>query len=159
MKVLIISDTHGKKSGIDEIWEKAGKVDLLIHLGDIEGGEIYLDALFDCPKHIVRGNNDYFADLPAEKEIQIGPYKALITHGHGYRVSLGTQWLAAEGRARGVDMVMFGHTHRPYLAQEDGIIVLNPGSVSYPRQEGRRPAYMILEIGEKGELSFQQEFL
>ena len=41
---------------------------------------------------------------------------------------------------------MFGHTHRPYLDQGKEITVLNPGSVSYPRQEGRKGSYMIMEM-------------
>lgn len=46
---------------------------------------------------------------------------------------------------------MFGHTHKPYLETKDGVTILNPGSLSYPRQEGRRPSYMIMDIDEAGE--------
>lgn len=45
---------------------------------------------------------------------------------------------------------MFGHTHKPYLETKDGVTILNPGSLSYPRQEGRRPSYMIMDIDEAG---------
>lgn len=159
MKVLIISDTHGRNAGLDEVWDAEKDVDMVIHLGDIEGGEIHLDTLYYCPIHMVKGNNDYFSDLPMEKEIKIGKYRALITHGHQYRVSLGPEHLITEGKLRGVDIVMHGHTHRPYLDKKSGIIVLNPGSLTYPRQEGRRPAYMIMEINSAGELSFEQKFL
>ena len=54
---------------------------------------------------------------------------------------------------------MFGHTHRPYFEQDEDITVLNPGSVSYPRQEGRRGSYMIMEMDEEGDLKFEQKFL
>ena len=50
---------------------------------------------------------------------------------------------------------MFGHTHKPYLDTEDGITILNPGSLSYPRQEGRRPSYMIMTIDEAGEAHYE----
>ena len=49
-------------------------------------------------------------------------------------------------------MVIYGHTHRPVIAKENGIMVLNPGSLTYPRQEGRRYTYIIMEIDENGEV-------
>ena len=54
---------------------------------------------------------------------------------------------------------MFGHTHRPYLDDSQGIIVLNPGSLSYPRQQGRKPSYMIMELDESGQAHFYPHFL
>lgn len=84
MKVLIVSDTHGRHTGLDRVLEKEGKIDLFIHLGDIEGGESYINSVVECEKHMVRGNNDFFSDLPREEEIDIGGYKAFITHGHPY---------------------------------------------------------------------------
>ncbi|MDU7709238.1 MAG: metallophosphoesterase family protein, partial [Clostridium sp.] len=88
MKVLIVSDTHGNHYNLDRILDQAGTVDMFIHLGDVEGGEEYLDAVVDCEKHMVKGNNDFFSDLPKEEEFSIGNYKVFITHGHGYYVSL-----------------------------------------------------------------------
>ena len=78
MKVLIVSDTHGRHTGLDRVLEKEGKIDLFIHLGDIEGGESYINSVVECEKHMVRGNNDFFSDLPQEVEIDIGGYKAFI---------------------------------------------------------------------------------
>ena len=56
---------------------------------------------------------------------------------------------------RGADIVMYGHTHRPAYSDEDGLITLNPGSISYPRQAGREPSYMIMEIDENGAVNVQ----
>lgn len=159
MKVLIVSDTHGRHGNLDRILEAEKNLDMLVHLGDVEGGEAYLDAVVDCEKHMVRGNNDFFSDLPREEEFYIGKYKAFITHGHGYYVSLNSEYIKEEGRARKADIVMFGHTHRPYLEQEEDIILLNPGSVSFPRQEGRKGSYMILELDEGENLHFKQCYL
>ena len=55
MKVLIVSDTHGRHTGLDRVLEKEGKIDLFIHLGDIEGGESYINSVVECEKHMVRG--------------------------------------------------------------------------------------------------------
>lgn len=159
MKVLIVSDTHGRHAGFDRALQEAGEIDMLIHLGDVEGGETYIDAVVDCEKHIIRGNNDFFSDLPKEQEFYIGKYKVFITHGHAYYVSLDPEYIREEGRARGADIVMFGHTHRPFFDDDGGIIVLNPGSLSFPRQEGRKGSYMIMEMEEDGSLRFEQKYL
>ena len=135
-----------------------------MHLGDVEGQEDYIEALVSCPVHIVAGNNDFFSHLERERDLMIGKYKTLLTHGHYYHVSLSTEYLKEEARSRDFDIAMFGHTHRPFFeidrkkGQKD-LIVLNPGSLSYPRQEGRRPSYMIMEIGEDGEARFAHYYL
>lgn len=159
MRALIVSDTHGKHRNLDRALHAAGPVDMFIHLGDVEGGETYIDAVVECEKHIVRGNNDFFSDLPREEEFALGSKRVFISHGHNYYVSLDPETIKEEGRARGVDIVMFGHTHRPYLDVDKDITVLNPGSLSYPRQEGRRGSYMILEMDEAGKCSFEQCFV
>lgn len=159
MKILIISDTHGRHTGFDRILQKEGAPDMLIHLGDVEGGEYYMSERVAGPVHMVGGNNDFFSGLNREEEFMIGKYRVLITHGHYYYVSVGTERIKEEARARGVDIVMFGHTHRPVLEVEEDLVTLNPGSVSFPRQEGRKPSYMIMYIGEDGEARFEQKFL
>lgn len=159
MKILIVSDTHGSHAPLEKVIEQVGEFDLFIHLGDVEEGEDYIGSLVECEKHIVRGNNDFFSGLEREEEFMIGQYKAFITHGHNYYVSLDPERIKEEGRARGADIVMFGHTHRPYLEIEDDITVLNPGSVSYPRQEGRRGSYMVMEIGDAGTVQYSQEYI
>ena len=65
----------------------------------------------------------------------------------------------SEATARQFDIVMFGHTHRPLLEYGDAVIALNPGSLSYPRQEGKRPSYIIMDIDKKGEAHFEIEYL
>ena len=159
MRVLIVSDTHGRHNGLDRALQEAGDIDMLIHLGDVEGGEEYIDTDVDCEKHIVRGNNDFFSDLPREEEFYIGKYKIFITHGHSYYVSLDPEYIREEGKARKADIVMFGHTHRPFFEEMDEIIVLNPGSLSFPRQEGRKGSYMIMETDGEGRPYFKQCYL
>lgn len=159
MRVLIVSDTHGRHGGLDRALQESGNIDMLIHLGDVEGGETYIDAVADCEKHIIRGNNDFFSELPREEEFYIGSHKVFITHGHAYYVSLDPEYIREEGKARGAEIVMFGHTHRPFFEDDNGIIVLNPGSLSFPRQEGRKGSYMILEMDEDGGLEFSQKYL
>lgn len=159
MRALVVSDTHGRHSNLDRILDEAGKIDLFIHLGDVEDGDIYIDVIVECEKHIVGGNNDYFSSLPREEEFYIGSHKVFITHGHQYSVSYETESIKKAGLERGAEIVMFGHTHRPFLEVGEDITLLNPGSVSYPRQKGRLPSYMILEMDEKGKITYHQCYL
>lgn len=149
MKILIVSDTPGHEENLERVVEKVGKIDCLLHLGDVEGQEDYIEALVSCPVHIVAGNNDFFSELPREIVVTIGDYRILMTHGHYYGVSVETSMLKEEALARGCNVALYGHTHRPDLEIESEITVLNPGSLSYPRQHGRKPSYAIMEIDEK----------
>ena len=144
MKILIVSDTHRHDINLESVLEKEKPIDCLIHLGDVEGSEDYIKELAECSVHMVSGNNDFFCDLPREEEFMLGNYKALITHGHYYYVSLDTQELKRQAETRGADIVMFGHTHKPLLDFGEKLITLNPGSLSYPRQEGRKPSYILM---------------
>ena len=146
MKILIVSDTHGRHSAFDKALKEAGKIDALVHLGDTEGGEDYIEAVCGCPAYVLAGNNDFFYDNLREMEVVFGTKKAFMTHGHYYYVSLGPERIIEEGKMRNADIVMFGHTHKPFLEMIDGMIVLNPGSLSYPRQEGRKGSYIMMEI-------------
>ena len=154
MKILVVSDTHGRDGNLREVLEKVKPVDMLVHCGDVEGSEDYIEALAECPVHIVAGNNDFFSNLEREEEFFIGGYKVLLTHGHYYYVSLNTQAIRKEGRARGFDIVLFGHTHKPLVDVREDITLCNPGSLSYPRQEGRRPSYLIMELDKDGKLHY-----
>ena len=44
---------------------------MLVHCGDVEGREIFIEALAEMSCCIVSGNNDFFSDLPREEEIEI----------------------------------------------------------------------------------------
>ena len=83
----------------------------------------------------------------------------ILNHGHYYYVAMSEERLKEEARARGADIVMYGHTHRPSLTRDVDLITLNPGSVAYPRQEGRRPSYMVMELDEDGNVEILQEYL
>ena len=159
MRVLIVSDTHGRHTSLDRALKEAGDIDMFIHLGDVEGGEDYIEAVVECEKHMIRGNNDFFSELPKEKEIEIGGLKALITHGHYYYVSAGLEDIKKEARGRGMEIVMFGHTHRPLIEKDHGVVALKPGSTSYPRQDGHLPSYIVMEIDANGTPDYQLKYL
>lgn len=161
MKILIVSDTHRRDENLKKVIEENLPLDMFIHLGDAEGSENRICDWVnkECRMEMVLGNNDFFSMLDREREIKIGKYRALLTHGHYYGVSVGTERIKEEARARGCDIAMFGHTHKPYLKRSEDIIVLNPGSLSFPRQGGRQPSYIVMEITDRDEVRIRQEYL
>ena len=92
-------------------------------------------------------------------ELWLGDYRVMLTHGHYYGVSMGTSRLEEEARARGFDIAMYGHTHRPELKIEDDLTVLNPGSISYPRQWGHEPSFILMEIDRDGQAHYTINYL
>ncbi len=149
MKILIVSDTHNSHKNLKKVLETEHGIDLLIHLGDTEGGEKYIESLAGCPSHILAGNNDFCCRNPREKEFVLEGHHVFLTHGHTYMVALGEERLKRVAKEKGADIVMYGHTHRPSLTRDEGLLILNPGSIAYPRQPGRRATYMVMEL-EKG---------
>ena len=71
MKIVIVSDTHGSRKNIENVCECNPDADMLIHLGDVEDDADYIEAIFECPTHIVGGNNDFFSRLPREEDMHI----------------------------------------------------------------------------------------
>lgn len=159
MKVLVVSDTHGRDSGLDEAVARERPFDMLIHCGDVEGREFYIEALAECPCCIVSGNNDFFSDLPREEELMISGNRVLVTHGHYYGVSLDLSRIRDEAASRNCQAVFFGHTHRPVAAEQGGILLLNPGSLAYPRQAGRKKSYAVLETDVTGKMKAEIRYL
>ena len=161
MKILVVSDTHRKDDNLKLVLSEECPLDMLIHLGDAEGSEHFIPDWVnpECRMEMVLGDNDFFSRLDREREIDIAGHKAFITHGHYYGVSMGPEGLVDEAKSRGCDIAMYGHTHRPFLDVIDGVTVLNPGSLSYPRQEGRRPSYMIIHVDADGKMDYQQKYL
>ena len=159
MKILIVSDTHRKNENYLEAVKKSQPIDMVIHCGDIEGSEYVILNAVNCPVEMVMGNNDFFSDLPREKEFLLGKYRVWLTHGHNYYVSMENNTIKKEAVAKRMNIVMYGHSHRPVVEYENDIIAVNPGSLTYPRQEGKRPSYVIMELDKKGIAHFTINYL
>ncbi|NLK74449.1 MAG: metallophosphoesterase [Clostridiales bacterium] len=159
MKVLIVSDTHGRNQNLIKVIKKVGTVDLLVHLGDSEGSIDNIEAIAACPVAMVAGNNDFYYNLPKEKIIEIGKYLALLTHGHRIGVRAGIDNLLAAAKINQVNIVMFGHTHIPMITFQEGIWLINPGSLTLPRQGNRKPSFIIMDIDNHGAAHFTLNYL
>ena len=49
MKVLIVSDTHGRDENLEHVVMNEAPFDMFVHCGDVEGREIFIEALVECP--------------------------------------------------------------------------------------------------------------
>ena len=146
MKILVVSDTHGYNDKMYEVIEKESPFDVMLHLGDIEGEQERLRDRVDCTLHIIAGNNDYDLDLERIKVIDLCGHRAVLTHGHRYQLYAGYDplyYLAAENQA---ELVFFGHTHVPVVHEEGAVTLVNPGSLTYPRQHGRQSTYIVGDV-------------
>ena len=159
MRILIVSDTHRNNENFLKVLDREGPLDMVVHCGDTEGSEYLISKSAGCPAHIVMGNNDFFSELPRELNLEIEGYRFWVTHGHNYYVSMGNERIVGEARARGVDVVLYGHTHRPIVEKHGNILAINPGSLSYPRQEGKRPSYVLMETDKDGNAEFRVFYL
>lgn len=161
MKALIVSDTHGDERNLYRVLKEIGPIDMLIHAGDAQGREDDIYAAAGCPVKIVLGNNDFCSELEYTEEFSFGCHKVLLTHGHKERVYFGTERLFYKALEVGADIVIYGHTHIPTVEYEHefGVYAVNPGSLTLPRQEGRRPSYIIMETDKNGDVKFTVNYL
>lgn len=159
MKILIVSDTHRNNANYLKVVERTGPLDMVIHCGDVEGSELVISRAAGCPVEMVQGNNDFFSELPREKEFMVGQYKVWLTHGHNYYISMNSEMIKREAREREADIVMCGHTHKPVVDIGSDLTLVNPGSISYPRQENRKPSYIIMEIDSAGEAHYTINYI
>ena len=153
MKILVISDTHRNLQHFGEVLQRESPVNMLIHCGDICGDEEKIRTMCGCDFYAVAGNMDMGSELPGEALIEAGGRRIFAVHGHRYYVGSGTEDLKETALEKGADIVLYGHTHIPGIEETKELTVLNPGSLSYPRQYDKRESYGIIEIGQRGKIS------
>jgi uncharacterized protein len=122
----VISDTHGLVR--PQALQALRGVDLIIHAGDIGAPEV-VDALKRiAPVVAIKGNNDnegWATSLPDTKLVQLNAAKLYVIHN--------VRELDLDPVARGIQVVISGHSHKPSVVKRDGVLYLNPGSAG-PRR-------------------------
>lgn len=140
IRIGLISDTHGLLR--PEARLALSGVEQIIHAGDICDPKVLDDLAQIAPVVAVRGNNDRgnWADTLQEREtLQIG--------GIGVHVLHDLQELDVDPVAAGIKVVITGHSHRPLVKMERGVLYVNPGSAG-PRRFTLPISVGILEIAE-----------
>ena len=156
MKILVVSDTHGSSDGYS-LAVKREKPDQVFHLGDVEGQGELLSAIAGVPFFAVKGNCDSFlSDLPEDLVLDVGRHRVFMAHGHRLDVYYNPETLVEAAKTEMADIAIYGHTHVPdHIPNYKGVTVLNPGSISRPRQTGGKHTYAIMEVDDDGEIKIE----
>lgn len=134
LRLGVVADTHGsaapsrRSSDFVAAFFARAAVDLILHAGDA-GHASVLEALeVVAPVVAVRGNADpvdLIEALPDRVWIEAGSRTILLLHGHHGKTAAKA---AREAAAPDIDMIVFGHSHRPLIDREGETILFNPGS-------------------------------
>lgn len=157
-KIIVLSDSHGNSLNLVKLSKLHPDANCFIHLGD---GAREFDSF--CKENSILGysllgNCDMSFMCPNAEHpysvYTIGSKKFFMTHGHLYGVKSSREALVSKALevCADVDIILYGHTHvseNRYISPKDddrkGIYLLNPGSVSLPR-DGHTPSYALIMI-------------
>ena len=124
----LISDTHGLLR--PDVHDALAGVELILHAGDVGGEEILHELGTIAPTFAVRGNTDAPAQyLETEIVREIGGLSIHVSHGHEVGQLTPDRLLARYTQ----DVLVYGHTHKPFLLKWEGRIVVNPGAAGQRR--------------------------
>jgi len=163
-KLLVVSDSHGSIKSLKTVftWAKErtppnDSICATAFLGD--GLEDLQPAAaetgFSCNWAQVRGNNDFAFQESDTALFDFVNYRFFICHGHRYSLYGGYHALVSAARYNGANVVLFGHLHVPIKKTVDNILLINPGSVSLPRNnKGASFAVIECEEGQKLKVEF-----
>jgi len=151
MKILLISDTHGKTHALENIIlpAHATEVDFVIHLGDFVRDLFKFQPQYPNLKMLGVGGS--FEPDNGIKFLDVCGKKIYYVHGHDHEVKSHTSHLEFSAKIREVDACFFGHSHKPVIFTKKNIFFMNPGSVSEGR--GNPIGYGIVTISDDGEFS------
>lgn len=146
MKILVVSDTHGDTYSLKSAINSKKDAEVIIHCGDGNSEFENLRALYP-EKHFigVRGNCDFCCSASNIETITLEGKKIFITHGHLYNAKYGLYNLVCAAREAEADLLLFGHTHNPLEDYDDGLHIVNPGSL-----HGYSASYAYIDVTEKG---------
>lgn len=140
MKLLITGDIHGQSDLLEKIIDIENNFDLHLNTGDLG---IDQDLINKSKMVVVKGNCDFFINLPKERIIDFDNKKILLIHGHTLLVKFGLKQLVKYAKKLEVDICIFGHTHVALEEVINGILFINPGALV-----NANPSYAVYENGK-----------
>ncbi len=129
-KILVISDSHGGVSAIADAI-RAEKPDTVFFLGDCVPD--MNEAAREFPGldvRAVRGNCDAPFAAPEKIITAVEGVEIFAAHGDAYGVTSNLLRLALAAREAGCTAAFFGHTHRSFLGEDGGVMLVNPGTLT-----------------------------
>lgn len=143
-KIVVVSDNHGLYSPLSKVLAAHKDASAFIHCGDVE-----LDPNLVNSFYAVSGNNDYFYDFPKELLINIGHLKVYVTHGHEHMRYKRIENIYKVGKKYEADLICYGHEHIYQTTWFEKILLLNPGSLYYNRDQSPT-SYAIVTVVKDG---------
>lgn len=157
MRKIVVSDIHGSIDSVEHLLDamKFHHIHQVLALGDF----LYHGPRNPIPEHYapkeviavlntlsiqaVRGNCDAEVDqmmlnfpiMDTVKYLQVGNKQCAMTHGH---------IISPDHPVENADMILFGHVHLPIAKKEKDLIILNPGSITLPKENNPR-TYAVLD--------------
>ncbi|NLK12505.1 MAG: YfcE family phosphodiesterase [Candidatus Phytoplasma sp.] len=125
MKILVTSDIHGKTHLLKAVRDLHPDIDYHLDAGD---SGLTVKEIEQYNILSVKGNTDYFLNLPQERIISTEENTIYMTHGHTLDVKYGTAAILAEAKKNHANICIYGHTHQPMIVKDE-ILLLNPGSL------------------------------
>jgi len=145
LKVLVISDTHGQVAYVQNLLDRMS-IDWLIHLGDHNSDMAKLKLPPNVKTIAVAGNCDHSGK--EEETFLIEKIYFFICHGHRYGVKGHYERLLKQALHLRAKVALFGHTHLPFEREEEGVLLLNPGSAGLPRENEPATALLLEVTGQ-----------
>ncbi|MDP4125365.1 MAG: metallophosphoesterase family protein [Bacillota bacterium] len=141
MLIAVFSDTHLRagKSLPTFVWQHLTNVNLILHAGDLTHIGLLEELGCIAPVRAVRGNCDSWdSSLPERDIFECEEVKIGLIHGDSGN-GRSTQDRAYNAfKNSEVELIVFGHSHIPFMEMRNGILMFNPGS---PTDKRREPQY------------------
>ena len=148
MKIIVFADSHKDINSMRKAVKKE-KPEMIIHLGDHVKDAIQLQKSFlDIKMEYVKGNTDIFDDYDREKLLRIKNINIFATHGDKYFVDIGIKRILTKGLHENADIILFGHTHKAYIDNHKGCLLMNPGSIRCKSSDTKNAAYGIIILND-----------
>ena len=163
MKVIVMSDTHmptRAKALPKALLAELEGADLVLHAGDFATVDVLNGLRELAPVQAVYGNVDepeLRRVLPRRTKVEVQGKTVGIVHGDSPSLST-VQRAQAEFVDEAVDAIVFGHSHRPLLRREDGLLLFNPGSPTDRRAQPRF-SYGRLWVDDQGALQAEHVWI
>ena len=146
---MVVSDTHGRVSLLEQILEEQPSADRVFFLGDGLSDAVKVTGYYPrLTLFGVAGNCDRYPAGEDIKETVINGIRIVYCHGHTLGVKHGLNRLKDYAVAHKANLVLFGHTHTAFYLYENGIHFLNPGSPARPA--GSCASYAVADITPTG---------
>lgn len=148
MRIAVLSDTHLRMGQTLPrfVWGHLTQIDLIIHAGDLTHIGLLEELSCIAPVRAVRGNCDVWdVSLPERDVIESEGVRIGLIHGHSGQGESTPERAFNAFNDSAVDLIVFGHSHMPFMEWREGILLFNPGSPTDKRRE-RQYSMGLLEI-------------